>query len=73
MVITIEKLARELHESVREAVLSNQVLKKDGRPIGKIIFQEWAEIPEGAKEGRRMMARYLAKRYNISLKPGFSF
>lgn len=61
MIITddIEELAKLLHESGREAVLNNKVVKKDGNPIGKIIFIEWDELPENAKEGRRIQARFL--------------
>ena len=73
MVVKIERLAHELHEAARGAVLSNKVHKKDGAPVGQIIFKEWHEISEDAREGRRIMARYLAKRYNISIKPGFFF
>lgn len=62
-----ESLAKMLHESGREAVLSNNVLKKDGSPIGQIKFVEWEQLPDGAKEGRRMMARYLLKHSLITL------
>ena len=61
----IEKLAQELHESGREAVLNNKVLKKDGAEIGKIIFTEWNNLPEEAKEGRRIQIRWLLNKYNL--------
>jgi len=71
MVVKIEVLAQELHEARREAVLQNKVHKKDGAPLGEIIFKEWHEISRDAREGRRIQARYLAKRYNISKNPRF--
>lgn len=62
---TIEYLARHLHEAGRAAVLQNKVHKTDGAPIGKIIFKEWDEISEDAKEGRRIQARYLMNQFTI--------
>ena len=57
--ITIDELAKLLHEAGREAVLANKVLKKDGNPIGQITFIEWDDLPENAKEGRIIQARFL--------------
>ena len=56
-----EDLAKMLHEAGREAVLSNQVVKKDGAPLGQIKFLEWGQITETAREGRRSQVRYLKK------------
>jgi hypothetical protein len=68
----IEALAYLYHEAGREAVLKNQVLKKDGNPIGKIKFIEWEELPEDAKEGRRIQARFLIKLLDIRSKSIFT-
>jgi hypothetical protein len=52
-----ERLARILHEAGREAVQKGKVLN---RPVwGDEPFTEWHELPEAAKEGRRMQAQYL--------------
>lgn len=59
--LEVEELAHILHESGREAVLLNKVHKKDGAPLGQIVFKEWDEISEDAREGRRIQARFLIK------------
>jgi len=59
----VERLARDLHEAARDAVLANKVVKKDGAPLGEIKFLSWDEITEDAREGRRIMARFLLARY----------
>lgn len=64
----VEVLAKDLHESGREAVLTNKVVKKDGSPVGQIHFKEWDELTEDAKEGRRIQARYLLKNYSLVKK-----
>lgn len=56
-----EKLARELHEAGREAVELGKVVNKLGKP-----FMGWDEIDDDAREGRRIMARYLLARFCIS-------
>jgi hypothetical protein len=61
--VNAEELACVLHEAGREAVLNNKVLKKDGAPAGKIKFVEWEDLPEDAKEGRRIQARYLLQKF----------
>ena len=63
--MNIEKLAKELHEAGRQAVLANKVVKKDGAPLGQIKFLEWDELSEDAKEGRRIQAQYLLSKYRI--------
>ena len=66
MSVNSELLAKALHEAGREAVMNNKVLKKDGAPIGKIIFIEWDNLPEHAKEGRRIQARFLLEHFYIT-------
>lgn len=59
-----EGLARQIHEAQREPVAKCQTLSY---AIGKepYPFYEWDELPECAKEGRRMQARYLISMYHI--------
>lgn len=66
--MNIEDLAKELHEAGRQAVLANKVVKKDGAPLGQIKFLEWNEITEDAREGRRIQARYLLSKFDITNK-----
>jgi len=65
---SIENLAKSLHEAGRAAVLSNMVVKKDGAPLGQIKFLEWDEITDDAREGRRIQATFLLKKYLILLR-----
>jgi hypothetical protein len=59
--VTIEELARALHEAGREAVQGGYVVNVvKGQP-----FFEWDELPEPAKEGRRIQARWLMERYEV--------
>lgn len=51
---TVEALAKLLHESGRKAVEKGWVVNKLGLP-----FLGWDEISEDAKDGRRLMARFL--------------
>ena len=64
-----ELLARDIHEAQREAVEKGKTLT---RALGSAPypFIEWADLPEKAKEGRRMQAVYLLKRYSITPKVG---
>jgi hypothetical protein len=66
--MNIEDLAKALHEAGRQAVLANKVVKKDGAPLGQIKFLEWNEITEDAREGRRIQARYLLSKFDITNK-----
>lgn len=52
----IERLARLLHESGRKAVDQGKVyaVPSDRKP-----FCEWNDLPTEAKDGRRLMARFL--------------
>lgn len=52
----IEKMARLLHESGRLAVKRRLVYRND-LPVKP--FCEWDRLPEEAKEGRRLMARFM--------------
>lgn len=58
--VTVESLARELHEAGREAVERGLVVNNLGKP-----FLGWDEITEEAREGRRVQARYLLARFAI--------
>jgi hypothetical protein len=50
----VEILAEILHESGREAVARKLTHIKADQP-----FCEWSDLSEDAREGRRVMARYL--------------
>lgn len=52
----VEKLARILHESGREAV-EKRLIYRDDVPVKP--FCEWGDLHEPAREGRRSMARFL--------------
>ena len=56
MIVAVEALARILHESGREAVARGKLHVKAHLP-----FCEWHDLGEDAKEGRRIMARYLIR------------
>jgi len=64
MNVDVESLARELHEAGREAVMLGMVVNNLGKP-----FLGWNEIPEHAREGRRIQARYLLNRFCITVQP----
>jgi len=52
----VELLARVLHESGREAVARRLIYRND-LPVRP--FAEWDDLHEDAKDGRRLMARFL--------------
>lgn len=62
----VEKLARELHEAGRAAVEAGQTVAhgKFGEKARKFI--EWGDLDEAAREGRRVQARYLLGRYDVT-------
>jgi hypothetical protein len=62
----VEELARALHESGREAVIANRTVIQIG--VSPRPFFEWSDISDEAREGRRMMARFLLDRYDIEKK-----
>lgn len=61
----VEKIAKELHEAGREAVMKGLTVavEKFGEHARK--FVEWDELAETAREGRRIQARYLLSRYAV--------
>ena len=59
-----ERIAKELHEAGREAVEKKAVVN----PNTHDHFLEWNELKEYMKEGRRIQARYLLKKYKLVLK-----
>jgi hypothetical protein len=52
----VEALAKILHESGREAVEKRLVYRTD---VPYMPFCEWPYLPEPAREGRRVQARFL--------------
>lgn len=52
----VEKLAKILHESGRKAVEQRKIYRSD-LPVKP--FCEWDDLDLPAKEGRRMMARFM--------------
>jgi len=50
-----EDFAKDLHEAGREAVAQAATLN----PNVQKGFVEWPDLPEHAREGRRIQARYL--------------
>jgi hypothetical protein len=63
--VSLDRLARLLHESGREAVEKRKIYRSD-LPVKP--FAEWDDLPEDAKEGRRMMAAYLLRHAEIVYK-----
>ena len=61
----VEWLAKELHESGRAAVESGATVAADKFGDTTRKFMGWDEITDNAREGRRIQARYLLKRYEI--------
>lgn len=58
----VESIAKVLHEAGREAVEKGLVVNKvPGQP-----FFSWEELTEVAREGRRIMARYLLDRFHLT-------
>lgn len=56
----VNRLARALHEAGREAVEKGATVNPTG---GR--FLEWDELSDAAREGRRIQARNILKRYFI--------
>lgn len=59
--MTIEQLAKVLHEAGREAVEKNKIVHEEN----PIAFIEWDALSENAREGRYIQARYLLGKYVI--------
>jgi len=66
--ISNEKLAKLLHEAGREAVMKKKTVVASLGLETPNKFLEWDEIHEDAKEGRRIQARYILKRYAMYSK-----
>ena len=64
----VEELAKELHEAGREAVEKRKTVVASLGLKTPSKFLEWHEINEDAKEGRRIQARYLLNKFNITKK-----
>ena len=60
----IEELAQILHESGREAVEKGLVYMK-GEGITPKPFCEWADLPQDAREGRRVQAAHILNQGNV--------
>lgn len=60
-----EQLAQVLHEAGREAVAKNLIVRTDVPTRG---FIEWADLTEEAREGRRVQARFLLARFDITAR-----
>jgi len=61
--ITVEDLAKELHEAGRAAVESGATVAADKFGETARKFMEWDEISESAREGRRIQAKYLLDKF----------
>jgi hypothetical protein len=66
--IDVETLARELHEAGRAAVEGGQTVAAEKFGETSRRFMDWNEITENAREGRRIQARYLLSRYDVTAK-----
>lgn len=68
--ISVESLARELHEAGRAAVEMGATVAAGNFGEKARKFLEWDEITEEAREGRMIQARYLLHRFDIARHPG---
>lgn len=59
--ITIEDLAEVIHESARESVKQNALLN----PNVQSTFVEWKDLPEKARQGKIIMAKYIHEHYRV--------
>lgn len=59
--VDVETFAKELHAAGKEAVERGLVVNNLGKP-----FTTWDEISEAAREGRRVQARYLLSRFDVT-------
>lgn len=64
--IDVEALARELHEAGREAVEKGATVAADKFGEKTRTFLSWDELTENAREGRRIQAKYLLNRFEIT-------
>jgi hypothetical protein len=63
--VEIEQLAKELHEAGREAVLAGNTVAAEKFGEAPKTFIEWDDCSENVREGRRIQARYLLKKFQI--------
>ena len=63
--IDAEMLAQELHEAGREAVEKGATVAAEKFGEQTRRFLNWDEITEPAREGRRIQARYLLRRFKV--------
>ena len=66
--IDVEMLAKELHEAGRQAVLAGATVAAEKFGEKTRSFIEWEDLPEQAREGRRIQAMWLLDRYVIVSK-----
>lgn len=64
----VEELSRALHEAGREAVIAGATVAAERHGEKTRTFIEWDDLTEKAREGRRIQARYLIERYDITPK-----
>ena len=64
----IERLAQELHEAGRAAYEAGATVAQSMRAEKSFSFIEWDDLTEAAREGRRIQARYLLDKFDISKK-----
>ena len=65
-IVTIEDLAKGLHEAARDLVVNHpeqMITAKKGYK-----FVEWDELTEDQKEGKRLQARYLVENFIIEIE-----
>jgi hypothetical protein len=65
-----EILARDLHETARQAVLEGKTVAHTVGNEKTFTFIEWDDLAEPAKEGRRMQADQLIAKYRIMYRFG---
>ena len=68
--MTIDELARELHEAGRAAVEKGNTVAAEKFGEQTRTFIEWDALTTSAKEGRMIQARYLLRKYDIFRKEG---
>ncbi|WP_302294546.1 hypothetical protein [Pyramidobacter piscolens] len=69
--VMVEELARDLHISAEEARRQEATCPPPGHPgglRGPYIEAKWDDLTEKVREGRRIQARYLFGRYDITPK-----
>ena len=67
-ILSVELIAKELHEAGREAVVHGNTVAATNFNIPSRTFLEWNEISEEARDGRRMQARALLKKFQFIVK-----